>query len=142
MTIKTTPGARIRRVFAVLALVDVLGFTPANAAVTTMSLHSLNGESRGGTTCGADHAAGFRGPAVVDVPPIARLQRVTGETGVRVDLSARGALINSAVYRSSGNPWLDRAAIAAARSLRYTPEVAGCAPIAGSYALDVRFDAD
>jgi TonB family protein len=141
MTIKLTPGARVRRGLAVLALVDVLGFTPANAATITMlPLQLPHAESHGpAVPCGSDRAAGFSGPAFVDYPAIAQLQGVAGETRVRVDLSERGTLRSAAVDRSSGNQWLDKAAVAAARSLRYSPEIASCEAVAGSYALTVQF---
>ena len=141
MTIQMTPGTRLRRVLAALALANVLGFSSANAATITMlPLHPSQAGSEGASrTCSSDHAAGFSGPAFVEYPPIAQLQGVAGETRVRIDLSERGMLRAAAVDRSSGNPWLDKAAVAAARSLRYSPEVTSCEAVAGSYALSVQF---
>ncbi len=141
MTIQLTPQARIGRALAALAVANVLGFASANAATITMTpLQRSPGESHAASrSCGSDHPAGFTGSALVDYPEIALRQGVAGETRVRIDVNAQGTLRYAAVDRSSGNPWLDRAAVAAARSLRYTPEVANCEPVAGSYALRVQF---
>lgn len=140
MTIQLTPPARLCLALSALAVVNVLGFATANASVITMKpLHSVARESHA-AACIGEHPAGFGGPAVVDMPRIARLQGVRGETVVRVDLSARGALLQTAVDQSSGNPWLDKAAVAAARSLRYWPEVSACEAVAGSYGVSVKFD--
>jgi TonB family protein len=141
MTIKMTPGTRLGRVLTALAIANVLGFSSANAATITMlPLHPSQAGSHGTSrTCGSDHAASFRGAAFVDYPAIAQLQGAGGETRVRIDLSERGTLRAAAVDRSSGNPWLDKAAVAAARNLRYSPEVTNCEAVAGSYALNVQF---
>jgi TonB family protein len=141
MTIQLTPGTRLGRVLIALAVANVLGFSSANAATITMlPLHpSQPGSQATSRTCGSDHAAGFSGAAVVDYPAIAQLQGAAGETRVRVDLSQSGTLRAATVDRSSGNPWLDKAAVAAARGLRYSPEVTNCEAVAGSYALNVQF---
>ena len=141
MTIQITPGTRVGRALAAFAVANVLGFSSANAATITMlPLQLPHAESHGtAVRCGSDRAAGFSGPAFADYPAIAQLQGVAGETRVRVDLSERGTLRSAAVDRSSGNPWLDKAAVAAARSLRYSPEIASCEAVAGSYALTVQF---
>jgi TonB family protein len=141
MTIQMTPGTRLGRVLIALAVANVLGFSAANAATITMlPLHPAQAGSQiASRTCGSDHAAGFSGPAFAEYPPIAQLQGIAGETRVRVDLSEHGKLRTAAVDRSSGNPWLDKAAVAAARNLRYSPEVTNCEAVAGSYALNVQF---
>lgn len=141
MTNQITPGTRIGRALAAFAVANVLGFSSANAATITMLPLQLSHAGSHGTTgtCGADHAAGFSEAGFVEYPAIAQLQGAAGETRVRVDLSERGTLRAAAVDRSSGNPWLDKAAVAAVRSLRYSPEVTNCEAVAGSYALSVQF---
>ncbi len=136
-----TPGTRLGRTLIALAVANVLGISSANAATITMLPPQPSHAGALGTagTCGPDRVAGFSGEGIVEYPTIARLQGVVGETRLRVDLSERGTLRAASVDRSSGNPWLDKAAVAAARSLGYWPEVTHCEAVAGSYALIVQF---
>lgn len=60
-------------------------------------------------------------------------------TDVRVDLDATGAIIGTAVMRSSGDTLLDHAAIKAARASSFQPEVRDCTPVGGSYLFVVNF---
>jgi TonB family protein len=64
---------------------------------------------------------------------------LTGTTYVRVDLDATGAIIGTAVAKTSGVPLLDRAAIKAARASSFQPEVRDCTPVGGSYLFVVDF---
>ena len=48
-------------------------------------------------------------------------------------------LTEQSVLATSGNRWIDRAALAAARQSRYRAEVRGCAPVGGVYAFVVDF---
>jgi TonB family protein len=89
-------------------------------------------------------AVPFRSAAVTeaapaDVPAIAAGQNVTGIAEVRIVLDPGGRLTEQAVLASSGNRWLDRAALTAARQSNYRAEVRACAPVGGAYALVVDF---
>lgn len=58
---------------------------------------------------------------------------------VKVDLDASGNLVGVSIYESTGSPQLDRAALEAARTSRYSPEEQNCHAIAGSYLFTVDF---
>ncbi len=74
-----------------------------------------------------------------DYPDIARQQGAAGTTQVKVSLSATGAVLGTAVYRSSGNAALDSAALAAARASAYSPEIENCERVPGSYLFQADF---
>ena len=74
-----------------------------------------------------------------DLPAIAAGQHVTGITEVRIALDARGRLAEHAVLTSSGNRWIDRAALQAARQSTYRSEIRDCARVGGIYAFAVDF---
>jgi TonB family protein len=93
-----------------------------------------------GTSVGcvaAPASIAFAYPA--DLPAIAAGQNVTGITSVRIDLDASGRLTRSSVLESSGNRWIDRAALRAARLSRYGAESRGCTQVGGVYAFVVDF---
>jgi protein TonB len=64
-----------------------------------------------------------------------------GETQVEVTLDERGAVTNVAVHVSSGNTYLDQAALRAARSATYAPEIRDCQRVSGSYLFVADFAA-
>lgn len=74
-----------------------------------------------------------------DLPDIAVGQNVSGLTVVHVELDRNGSLVADDVMASSNNRWIDEAALRAARSLRYSPEIRECRNIGGDYALIVDF---
>jgi periplasmic protein TonB len=116
---------------------------PAQAATVSITPLSATPTVAVGEGCTArDHAAAIAGVPFFEMPEIARLQRVTGESLVRIDLTASGALRSAALASSSGNRWLDGAALATARISRYVPEVRNCTPIAGAYLISVQFGPD
>lgn len=89
-------------------------------------------------------AVPFRSAAVTDaapadLPAISAGQNVTGIAEVRIVLDPAGRLTEQTVLASSGNPWLDRAALTAARQSKYRAEVSACAPVGAAYALVVDF---
>jgi TonB family protein len=63
----------------------------------------------------------------------------SGTVKVRVDLSESGKLKGSSVLASSGNFFLDRAAIEAVREMAFSPEQDNCVATGGSYAVEVVF---
>jgi TonB family protein len=84
--------------------------------------------------------ASIKGTAVEpDYPDIARQQGATGTTQVKVTLDATGNVVGAEVYKSAGNPALDRAAVAAARETSYVPEIVNCVKTAGSYLFRADF---
>lgn len=74
-----------------------------------------------------------------DLPAIAAEQNVTGITSVRIALDASGRLTNSSVLESSGNRWIDQAAVRAARFSRFSAESRDCTHVGGEYAFVVDF---
>lgn len=73
-------------------------------------------------------------------PQIALDQGIDGGTAtVEVRLSASGALLDSSMIESAGNPWLDQAAGRAVRLSRYTPEIRCGKSVAGTYLVKVFF---
>ena len=84
-------------------------------------------------------SAAVTGAAPAELPAIAAGQNVTGITEIRIVLDPGGRLTEQSVLASSGNRWIDGAALAAARQSGYRAEVRDCAPVAGIYALVVDF---
>ena len=78
-------------------------------------------------------------PVEPDYPDIARQQGATGTVHVKVTLSTGGDVTAASVYKSSGNPALDEAAVKAAQGSSYSPEIDNCQPIAGSYLFRADF---
>lgn len=115
---------------------------PNAAPATTMRLVPLSPPAIGASIAGC--AVPFASAAVADataadLPPIAAEQNLTGTTQVRIVLDPGGRLTEKTVLVSSGNRWLDGAALAVARQSRYRAEVRDCAPVGGTYALLVDF---
>ena len=74
-----------------------------------------------------------------DLPAIAAGQNVSGIAQVRITLDAGGRLSNEAVMNSSGNRWLDQAALRSARLSVYSAEIRNCERVGGEYGLIVDF---
>ena len=114
----------------------------AAAGAATVRLVPLAGQAIGTTVNGCalpSALAAVTGIAPVEVPAIAAEQHVTGITEVRIALDARGSLTGTSVLSSSGNRWLDGAALRTARLSTYRAEVRNCARIGGAYAFIVDF---
>ena len=78
--------------------------------------------------------------APVESPTIAVEQGVTaGESIVEVSLSPRGDLIRATIEKSSGNRWLDDAALRTARTTLFIPATTNCEPVGGTYLYAVDF---
>jgi TonB family protein len=86
--------------------------------------------------------AAIDGVPFFEMPEIAKRQRVRGESLVRIDLAETGRLRSAAIEQSSGNRWLDGAALSTARLSRYSGEIRNCAKVAGTYLISVSFDTD
>ncbi len=112
------------------------------AGAATIQLVPLSPPTAGAsiTACAAPFvSAAVTAAAAAELPAIAAGQHVTGITEVRIVLDRGGRLTAQAVLASSGNGWLDREALAAARQSSYRAEIRECAPVGGAYALIVDF---
>jgi protein TonB len=81
-------------------------------------------------------------PVVPETPETAREQGATGSVQVKVSLSATGSVLATTVYKSSGSPLLDEAALRAARQSSYAPEIDDCVRVAGDYIFRADFEGD
>ena len=88
---------------------------------------------------GCDSAAAVDGQPYFEMPAIAIQEGATGRTEVRIDLRATGKLSNAALFSSSGDAWLDAAALRSARLTRFSAEMSNCKAQAGSYLYVVEF---
>jgi|SRR5947209_2844401 len=112
------------------------------ASAATVRLVPLSPRTAGASigSCALPFASAAVTAAVpADLPAIAAGQNVTGTTEVRIVLDPGGRLTEQSVLASSGNRWIDGAALAAARQSRYRAEVRDCAPVGGTYAFVVDF---
>jgi len=109
---------------------------PVNAAA------AAGDAPRSTRSCARDADAAMSRPVPPDVPAIVREMRseTVGTALVKVDLLPSGALANASIYKSTGNPYLDRAALTAIRLSGFRPEVRDCTEIGGSYLVTVAFD--
>ena len=114
-------------------------FTPLLTAALVASPGPAPAGETHGASCANDQPARVSRAVTPETPAIAEMQRLTGTTMVRVDLSSTGEVLATAVARSSGSPMLDRAALATARAQGYVPEFKDCRPVAGSYGIEVEF---
>ena len=73
------------------------------------------------------------------LPSIAREQRASGAAVIEIRLSPSGAVVGRTVATSSGNRWLDRAALESADGSRFSPEFQDCKAVGGTYLLRVEF---
>ena len=76
--------------------------------------------------------------AAVIYPPLARLQRLEGETLVRFEIEPDGTPSAVRVHRSSDLPTLDRAAMGAVRAAAPLPWVYGQLEVPVRFALKAR----
>jgi TonB family protein len=128
------------RIASAVATLTLALSTAAGAA--TIRLVPLSPTTAGASTtnCAAAFApAAVTAAAPAELPEIAAGQNVDGVSEVRIVLDRSGRLANHSVLASSGNYWLDQAALRAARQSRYRAEVRDCAPVGGTYALVVDF---
>ncbi len=114
----------------VLALAIVL-VTPTDHATSAVT-----------TSCRQPDAPAAIDAAFFQVPEIARGTHTSGESLVRIDLDAGGRLRGASMHHSSGNRWLDLAAMESARLSSYRPEVQNCVHVGGSYLIAVDITED
>jgi protein TonB len=75
-----------------------------------------------------------------ETPPFLLISGVSGAAEVEINLSDAGAVESATIAKSSGNKWLDAAAIDAVREQEYLPEISFCQPVSGSYLVNVDFN--
>jgi periplasmic protein TonB len=93
-----------------------------------------------GRVCAArDAAARVVDPLVPETPPIAQAMGAYGIARISVELATDGTVVQTSIARSSGNRWLDDAAVRTVRAMRYTAEVRDCNQIGGTYLVTVEF---
>lgn len=88
---------------------------------------------------GCDVPASIDGNPFFEMPRIAVEQGVSGLAKVRIDITSTGRLASEELYGTSGNRWLDQAALLSARLTHYTAETANCERVAGTYLFEVEF---
>jgi TonB family protein len=119
-------------------LIAALGTLAATLASTSPTLSAPATTSL--STCRTQVAPAAISVAVpVDYPDIAAEQNRSGTAVIQVDLADTGALRDATIFESSGNQFLDRAAMLAARQQSYSPQIVGCEPVGGSYLITVDF---
>lgn len=113
-----------------LVLAGLIGALPAQTAAAQEP-----------ASCGLPHGdAAVMYAAPPEYPTIADLHGDLGTAIVKVDLLANGAIAKAAIAKSSGNYFVDRAALKATHESTFRPETKDCAPISGSYLFVVSFD--
>jgi TonB family protein len=58
---------------------------------------------------------------------------------VEVTIDAQGRLVDTKIYRSSGNAAIDQAALREARQSSYAPKIVDCVPVEGTYIFHADF---
>jgi TonB family protein len=127
-----------------LAAAATLGFAlqlaPAGAAPTVkvLSLAPINlSITAGGSRCTSP--ASVAGEPYAEMPAIAAEEGAAGSAQVRIRLTSTGVLDSATLFASSGNRWLDDAALRSARLTRFSPEIQQCRAVGGSYLYEVDF---
>lgn len=127
------------------AAVFVLSLTAVSSALTLSLQPNLTApptvagvETK--STCTTPHTnAAILGVPWDETPSIAQGQGVSGVSVVEIYLQPSGSLTHYTLAHSSGNRWMDDAAMRTARQTQYAPETQNCSPVAGSYLLEVDF---
>jgi TonB family protein len=91
------------------------------------------------TTCASPNVSAKVDEPFYDMPGIAAMQGASGTSTVQIDLNPTGELTAQTLYASSGNEWLDRAAMQSARMSHFSAEVRNCSHVAGTYLFAVAF---
>jgi TonB family protein len=126
----------------VVVFLSLTGVSPAATMTLGPSL-SATSQALGkldATSCRTPHTdAAFDGAPAYVMPKISEQQGVSGVSVVEVDLRANGSFAHTEMVKSSGDRWLDEAALQAARTSKYQAETRNCAAVGGSYLLKVHF---
>jgi TonB family protein len=92
------------------------------------------------TSCRTDYRpARAVNAASLDYPKLARIQGISGTALVEIELDQTGAVVESTIYKSSGSPTLDAAALSAANRTKYSPLIFHCEAVGGTYLFKAVF---
>jgi TonB family protein len=72
-------------------------------------------------------------------PQLPHSAKVAGSASVTVTIAADGSVAHAVVSKSSGNAEIDAAVLAAAERSKYSPQVANCSPVQGTYVFLAQF---
>jgi TonB family protein len=118
----------------------------AGAASAGLTLAHRNAPAQnlaigGGAVCRVPYSdAAIANAAQPELPRIAKEQGIAGTAVIEIRLSPSGKLVAGTIANSSGNPWLDREALASAAQSKYVPETQDCNAVGGTYLLTVDFN--
>ena len=85
-------------------------------------------------TCATpDSPAHIVNAAMLDTPDAAKMAGQSGTTYIKVTIDSGGNMTSSAIFKSSGFPLLDNAALEAAQNSTYAPEIFHCKLRGGSF---------
>jgi TonB family protein len=115
---------------AAAALAIGTAAAPAHASDTFAMLSS-------GDKCNAD--ASIDGTPFLRTPDIAQEMGIGGVARVKVVLQPSGKVVSATLLSSTGNEWLDEAALESARLSRFTAQTVSCSHVGGSYLYEVTF---
>lgn len=137
-----TPTLRSGLIGFAAALAAVIGVaTTAVASETGFSqiqpLYTI--EAATPLCAGTEQSARMLQAHTPDYPAIALGMGVEGSALVVFTMSKDGTIADASVADTSGNQWLDRAAVDAVRKSRFAPAVHNCSKIAGVYGVEVLF---
>jgi TonB family protein len=106
--------------------VKMISLAPTDLAITA-----------GGSRCTAP--ASVSGEPYFEMPGIAAEEGAAGIAQIKIQLTSAGTLASESLFASSGNRWLDDAALRSAKLTRFTAEIRGCRAVGGSYLYEVDF---
>ncbi|BDE06000.1 hypothetical protein WPS_12760 [Vulcanimicrobium alpinum] len=114
----------------------------ASAATLTLIPNATQTVSATVRCSAAGAPASILAAADAELPGIAAGQNVQGATAIRIGLNPGGRLEYASVMRTSGNPWIDAAALRATRLSHYRSETRDCSSVSGEYAVLVDFSGE
>jgi TonB family protein len=125
-------------VLGLLAQATASAYAATGPAISLVPLSPVH-VATSAEAAGCNVSAAVDGPPFFEVPDIASAMDAHGTAQVKIDLTSNGSLAHEELYSSSGNRWLDNAAMRSARLTTFTPEIIDCQRVAGSYLYDVEF---
>jgi TonB family protein len=125
-TLALVVTAPVRAYENVVPSVTLVPLSPAKLAVS-------------GAAPACNSEAAVDGTPYWEKPAIAELEDVHGTASVKIDLTSTGNLAGEQIYGTSGNKFLDLAALKSARMTKFVAERVNCESVAGSYLYEVEF---
>jgi periplasmic protein TonB len=115
------------------------GIGRATAAPTPQPTVAATATSAEGCTQPNAGAAVVATPSPPDIPVDVRAEGTSGVALIDVHLDAQGAVTDTKVSQSTGNPSLDLVAVGLARNAQYSPATRACKAVASTYTFSVKF---